>query len=841
MAPKRGGGGGERVEARTALTAVLLADSFTQRFRPITVERPKALLPLVNVPMIEYALEWLAMNSVEEVFVFCCAHADLIKRYLAESKWAHSRDMKVTPIVSTNCLSAGEALRLIDQRDLIKGDFVLCSADTVSNMRLGPMLEAHRARRAADKNAIMTLAMKPVQHPSQRLRLGDSDLVVVLDASNQRLLKYTEVDPGRHPPLAKVDCALFGERDEVQVRLDLMDTAIAICAPEVLLLFSDNFDYQNIKRDFVSGVLSEEELGNKLYVYELRHEYAARVHNLRSYDAVSRDVLQRWAFPFVPDTNVLSLGGNPTWGQTSYRFSRGHRYIESTVSLARSTIPGEDVCIGAGSSLGEGSRVVQSVVGRNVRIGRNVDILGSYVQDGVIIQDGVVLRSALICEGAVLRTGCCVGPGAIVSYNCVVDSRHVVPPYTRISLCQQVIGAQNDSDDELEYSTAGGAAGGAAGAAAAAAAAAAGKAGGKQQQRGRGRGAASSDEDDDEDDDEEEDDDDSYHRVDQYGKSLERPSSSALRAAEALAVGRQLQGEEAAVRFQSAAVGSNGAGYVWDPREGPQDLDRFSIAPPTTSLVMADEAAEEAAAAAAAAGTTGGNAQAGGGGGEGGGGGSGDDSDADSDEGGRDPERVWRREVEETFLRCIKMRFDVSNVVIELNGLKIAEDRTFADCARYMLTALLALGLPPPPRTPQDYLPLFKAVAPDTRTSEGKLALLRGFKQALQDWRDLLQRFLRSEDDQVELLLTLEEYCNCEGVFEADGGGGAHYAPLFAHILRQLYDTDVVSEEALLAWADEKAAADAEERRYVEQPDVKRFLEWLREEEESEEDDDEDD
>lgn len=90
-------------------------------------------------------------------------------------------------------------------------------------------------------------------------------------------------------------------------------------------------------------------------------------------------------------------------------------------------------------------------------------------------------------------------------------------------------------------------------------------------------------------------------------------------------------------------------------------------------------------------------------------------------------------------------------------------------------------------------LPAACTAAPDTSTSEGKLALLRSFKQALSDWRDLLQRFLRSEDDQVELLLTLEEYCNCEGVFEADGGGGAHYVPLFAHILRQLYDTDVVS------------------------------------------------
>lgn len=69
---------------------------------------------------------------------------------------------------------------------------------------------------------------------------------------------------------------------------------------------------QNVQQDFISGVLSEEELGNKLYVHELQQGYACRVHNLRTYDAVSRAVLQRWTFPFVPDTNVLQLLGKPS-------------------------------------------------------------------------------------------------------------------------------------------------------------------------------------------------------------------------------------------------------------------------------------------------------------------------------------------------------------------------------------------------------------------------------------------------------------------------------------------------------------------------------------------------
>jgi translation initiation factor eIF-2B subunit epsilon len=56
----------------------------------------------------------------------------------------------------------------------------------------------------------------------------------------------------------------------LQVRSDLIDTNISICSPEVLMMFSDNFDYQSLKRDFVVGTLSEEELGKKIYAHILQ-------------------------------------------------------------------------------------------------------------------------------------------------------------------------------------------------------------------------------------------------------------------------------------------------------------------------------------------------------------------------------------------------------------------------------------------------------------------------------------------------------------------------------------------------------------------------------------------
>ena len=47
----------------------------------------------------------------------------------------------------------------------------------------------------------------------------------------------------------------------------------------------------------------------------------------------------------------------------------------------------------------------------------------------------------------------------------------------------------------------------------------------------------------------------------------------------------------------------------------------------------------------------------------------------------------FKREVAETFLRCIHECISHENAVIELNGLKIAEDRTFGDCARWVRVA----------------------------------------------------------------------------------------------------------------------------------------------------------
>lgn len=63
----------------------------------------------------------------------------------------------------------GDALRDLDAKQLIQSDFILISAGNISNINLAPIIEAHKQRKLADKNSIMTVLCKKASygHPTR--------------------------------------------------------------------------------------------------------------------------------------------------------------------------------------------------------------------------------------------------------------------------------------------------------------------------------------------------------------------------------------------------------------------------------------------------------------------------------------------------------------------------------------------------------------------------------------------------------------------------------------------------------------------------------------------------
>lgn len=369
--------------------------------------------------------------------MFCSAHADKVESHLQTTNC--TRTVKIQCITSTQCSSAGDAIRELDVKHVIRSDpFVLISGDVISNVNLRPVIERHKERKKKDSSSIMTMLYKK-QSVTSPLRALDSDLVVAIDTENDQVVLYDDYLDQSHVEFPTV---FFKEHSAIKFHYDLLDCHIDLCSPDILVQFSDNFDYLNIRRDFVANEVQNYELGNKLHAEIIIKEYAARVHDPRTYHSVCMDILERWTYPMVPDNNFLDT--------TSYSHRRHGMYKESNVTVARSTKIGENTMIGSGSVLEKHSQLSRGIIGRNCSIGQGVTITGSCLWDNVTVEPNVTIRDSIICDNVVIKQGAIIERGCILSFGVVIGENCHVKEFSKITTEGKVFdGFSDDEQDEM--------------------------------------------------------------------------------------------------------------------------------------------------------------------------------------------------------------------------------------------------------------------------------------------------------------------------------------------------------------------------------------------------------
>lgn len=440
-------------ETDQVLQAVILADSFNKRFKPLTIDRPKCLLPICNASLLDWTLEGLALAGVQEVFVVCRSHAEQVKATIRNSRWSHSSTgLKIVPVMTTKeTFSPGDAMRDIYTHGIITSDFVLVSGDLVSNIRIDEVVRAHRDRRKTNKDAIMTMVVKEGGTRHRTRSKGDS-AVFVLDQDTSECLHYESITGYPPKSIAKIPRGILEDHANIEIRNDLIDCSIDVCALEVLSLFQDNFDYGDIRRDFVHGVLTSDLLMKNIYCYIAKEGYAARVQDTRSYDAISKDILSRWTFPLVPDDNHPS-------GQ-AYDHLRGNKYVpkDNSVVLSRTCKVGNNTLLGPSTQVHEEAQVITSTVGASCTIGTATVLRNAYLFDNVTIGPNCVLESCIVGAGVQIGEGSSIARGSLVADGVKLGPGTVLRPFDRVSKQRQRSDLsttedesdEGDDDSELE-------------------------------------------------------------------------------------------------------------------------------------------------------------------------------------------------------------------------------------------------------------------------------------------------------------------------------------------------------------------------------------------------------
>jgi translation initiation factor eIF-2B subunit epsilon len=332
-------------------------------------------------------------------------------------------------------------MRDLDAKAFITGDFICVSGDIISNYPIQTALAKHRARRKKDANAIMTMVLREAGS-EHRTKAQIPSPVFVIDPNTRRCIHYEEISPTRKSSYLTLDPEFLKDHFEIDIRQDLIDCTIDICTPEVLSLWSDSFDYQLLRKHFLHGVLKDHELNGKIiYTHIIKRHYAARVHSLKAYDSISKDIVSRWTFPLCPDTNLLP--GH------HYIFKKGNIYQEAGIIMARTCAINRQTVIGQDVSIGDGSTISDSIVGRRCQIGKNVNINGAYIWDDAVIDDGSDIRQAVIANEAYVGRRCVIEPGALISYGVRLSEGTTVREGSRITKAEREGNGQAITDEKV--------------------------------------------------------------------------------------------------------------------------------------------------------------------------------------------------------------------------------------------------------------------------------------------------------------------------------------------------------------------------------------------------------
>ncbi len=149
------------------LKAIVMAGGEGTRLRPLTVNRPKPMVPICNRPVMEYVLELLKRHGVDTVIVTLHYLAEEVVSYFGDGS-----DFGLHIIYSVEDEPLGTAGSVKKVEEYLDDTFLVVSGDALTDFDLSRLLAFHR-----ESASMATLTLTRVKSP---LEYG----VVITDQSH---------------------------------------------------------------------------------------------------------------------------------------------------------------------------------------------------------------------------------------------------------------------------------------------------------------------------------------------------------------------------------------------------------------------------------------------------------------------------------------------------------------------------------------------------------------------------------------------------------------------------------------------------------------------------------
>lgn len=150
-------------------TAIVLAGGAALRLRPLTNDRPKAMVEVAGRPLLDWVLAWLRRNQVLRVVIGVAYKGERIVEHFKDGK---SAGLEIQ--YSTHTVEGGtaEGFRLAIDRYVKDETFFAMNGDELTNVRLQDLANFH-----SHQKATATIAVAPLRSPFGVVDLNGPDIL----------------------------------------------------------------------------------------------------------------------------------------------------------------------------------------------------------------------------------------------------------------------------------------------------------------------------------------------------------------------------------------------------------------------------------------------------------------------------------------------------------------------------------------------------------------------------------------------------------------------------------------------------------------------------------------
>jgi mannose-1-phosphate guanylyltransferase/phosphomannomutase len=346
--------------------AIIMAGGEGTRLRPLTCNRSKPMVPIINKPVIEHTINLLKRHAIKNITISLFYLPENVQNYFGDgSEW----DVNITYSVEETPLgTAGGVRQALGECD---DTVVVLSGDGIIDFNITDILEYHKKL-----DSSLTIVLKQVNKPTE--------YGIVITDERGRIDRFIEKPSWN------------------EVYSDKANTGLYVLNPELIRKYVP----ERQKFDFSMDLFPLLQKNNVPLFGYIAQGYWCDIGNLTSYNDVHKDILNGMVKIDFPGKKIAE-----------------NIWVGKDVEIHRTAVIRGPAVIGDFVKIKDGAEVSEfSVIGDNCIIEEDASIRKSIILHNTIIGPKCELRGVVIGKRCVLEHDVSIYEGSVISDDCRIGT-----------------------------------------------------------------------------------------------------------------------------------------------------------------------------------------------------------------------------------------------------------------------------------------------------------------------------------------------------------------------------------------------------------------------------------